>query len=148
MSCECGAPADCFPVWYEILAEEQLDPELARWHNPMICVFLLQHRSIFRPRYADGQFRFLQLFVQEGIDVVNAVARSLRARNRGPARELSHPELDRYAGLGQAQFPTRFALSLHDLPPTDGGFTEGLHHAYGHRLIELAQATISAWRET
>jgi len=33
---ECGSGVGCFPVWHEALAEEQSDPTMAAWHNPLV----------------------------------------------------------------------------------------------------------------
>lgn len=143
--CECGAGSACRPVWYAALAEEQLDPIMGQWHNPLVCIYALQHDSMFNRRFADSQLQFLQLFVEEGPGAVNAVARSLRARNKGAGIELDAPELNRYAGIGDAQLPHSFALSLHHLRSADGEFLTDGHDAYGERMRQVAQATVDAW---
>jgi hypothetical protein len=51
-------------VWHA-LAADQAGPQMAVWHNPLVCAFILQHPSQFRRRSADGQFRFLQLVVDQ-----------------------------------------------------------------------------------
>ncbi|MGW4801375.1 DUF5946 family protein, partial [Nonomuraea sp. NPDC004297] len=47
--CECGAPAGplgaCADYYHSILAEEQRDPVMYRWHPVVVCVYLLQHPS-------------------------------------------------------------------------------------------------------
>ena len=143
--CECGAPSECRPIWYSALAEEQLDPIMGQWHNPLVCIFALQHASMYNPKFADGQFRFLQLFVEKGSGAVNAVARSLRAKNRGAGADLDAPELLEYEPIPSRELPGSFDLSLHHLLAEDGEFITDGHDAYGSRMRELAQATIAAW---
>lgn len=143
--CECGAASPCRPIWYAALAEEQLDPIMGQWHNPLVCIFALQHESMFNRTFASSQLQFLQLFVEEGAGAVNAVARGLRAHNKGAGIELDAPELNRYAGIGDGSLPRSFALSLHHLRCADGEFLTDGHDAYGERMRQLAQATIDAW---
>ena len=145
-ACECGAERECRPLWYAALAEEQLDPIMGQWHNPLVCVFALQHASMFNPKFADGQFRFLQLFAEQGPGAVNAVARSLRAKNKGAGADLEAPELMAYPPLPDRDLPTSFSRSIHDLTAADGEFVSDSHDAYGTRMRELAYATIDAWR--
>jgi len=145
--CECGAADDCRPTWYEVLAEEHLDAALGRWHNPLVCIFALQHASMFRRRFADGQLQFLQLLVAEGIDAVNAVAGRRRARNKGSGPDLELPELTAFPGIGNADLPLSFALSLHHLRTDNGDFRSDGYQAYGRRMVEVATATIDTWRE-
>lgn len=145
--CECGAEHDCRPVWYEALAEEHLDAAMGRWHNPLVCIFALQHTSMFKREFADGQIQFLQLLVERGIDAVNAVARRRRARNKGPGPDLDMPELAAYPGISDAALPLSFALSLHHLRTDDGDFLSDGYDEYGRRMVEIAMATIDAWRK-
>lgn len=145
--CECGAEEACRPLWYEALAEEQIDAVLGQWHNPLVCIFALQHRSMFREKFADGQFRFLQLFVERGPGAVNAVARSLRKKNKGAGVDLEAPELLAYEGIGAADFPAGFALSMRHLRTAEGDFLADGYDAYGERMVELAVATLQAWRD-
>lgn len=144
--CECGADRDCFPVWHEALAEEQVDPAMAVWHSPLVCAFVLQHRSQIRPGFADGQYRFLQLFVDRGIDAVNAVARRRRARNRGSAPAFAAAEFERYEPIPTTGSPAGFAVTMHHVREPGGGFTARGYAAYGGRVRDLAQATIQGWR--
>ncbi len=143
--CECGAAAECLPVWHEALAAEQADPQMAVWHNPLVCAFVLQHPSQFRPRFADGQLRFLQLFIDRGILAVNAVARRVTARNRGSRPNLAPLELEAYASLTLTGFPSRFGLAIHHLREPDGRFVTSGYAAYGDRMRQFAQATVDAW---
>jgi hypothetical protein len=143
--CECGAAAACLPVWHEALAAEQADPQMAIWHNPLVCAFTLQHASQFRPRSADGQFRFLQLFVDQGIQAVNAVARRTVSRNRGSMPNLAPPEFEAYAALPVTGFPALFAIAVHHLREADGHFVTSGYAAYGDRMGQFAQATVDAW---
>lgn len=144
-SCECGAVEECLPVWHDALAAEQADAQLAVWHNPLVCAFTLQHSSQFRPRFGDGQFRFLQLFLDQGIDAVNAAARRSTARNRGSEPHLAPPELKAYLPLPVAGFPSSFAHGVHHLRERDGRFVSSGYEAYGDRMRQLAQATVCAW---
>lgn len=45
--CDCGATAGplgtCVDYYHAILAEEQGDPQMYRWHAPVVCAYLLQH---------------------------------------------------------------------------------------------------------
>lgn len=142
-ACECGAPSDCLPVWHAALAAEQADRVMYAWHNPLVCAFLLQHRSHRRDRYADGQFRWLQHYVHEGIDAVNALARRTAARNRRP-RPSAPAELERYHPLPESPQPARFEVSVHHLERPGGCMAQGAA-AYGRRMTELARATVDAW---
>ena len=66
--CECGAAAECLPVWHEALAAEQADPQMALWHNPLVCAFVLQHRSQLRPRFADGDISAIAASIASRVD--------------------------------------------------------------------------------
>jgi len=145
-TCECGADSDCFSTWHEALAEERLDPAMAVWHNALVCAFVLQHRSQIRPRFADGQYRFLQLFVDRGIDTVNAVARSRTAHNRGSAPTFDPAALEGYESIPMTGYPEAFAVSIHHLLVPGGGFVARGYAAYGERMHDFAVATIDAWR--
>jgi hypothetical protein len=144
--CECGAAAACVDTWHEALAAEQADPGMGRWHTPLVCCFVLQHGSWLRPRFADGQYRFLQLFLDQGVDAVNAVARRRTARNRGSRPTFDPRPLAPYAALPPVDVPAAFARSVHDLRDPDGGFVGDGHEAYGERMRRLADATLDAWR--
>jgi len=146
--CECGAVSECFPIWHEALAAEQVDPTMAAWHTPLVCAFILQHRSCFQPRFADGQYRFLQLFVDRGIDAVNASARRRTARNRGSARAVDLGELQRYEPIAVDIFPEAFTVGMHHVRDPGGGFLEHGHGAYGRRLRDVAVATIEGWQRS
>lgn len=132
-------------MWHEALAAEQGDPQMAVWHNPLVCAFVLQHASHVRPRFADGQFRFLQLFTSQGIQAVNAVARRATARNRGRRPNLALAELAAYAPLPVTGFPAGFDLGVHHLREAEGGFVASGYQAYGQRMRQFAQATVDAW---
>ena len=143
--CECGSGSDCFPVWHEALAEEQSDPTTAAWHNPLVCGCVLQRPSLFRSRFADGQFRFLQLFVDRGIDAVNAQARARTARNRGSAPTFDPVELESYEPIPTTGFPAAFAVTMHDVREPGGGFVGDGYAAYDERMRDFVRATIDAW---
>jgi hypothetical protein len=115
--CECGAPSECSTVWYEALAAEQLDPAMGVWHTPLVCAFYLQHHSVYRPRVADGQYRFLRLFVDRGIEAVHVAARKSVARNRGSAPRVLPEELARYEGFPGRGFPAAFEPRRQTISP-------------------------------
>jgi hypothetical protein len=131
---------------HEALAAEQVDPAMAVWHTPLVCAFILQHRSHFQPRLADGQYRFLQFFVDRGIDAVNALARRRTARNRGSARAMGLGELHAYEPIAVNGFPEAFTVGTHHLREPGGGFVAHGHAAYGQRLRRVAVATIEGWQ--
>jgi ribosomal protein L35AE/L33A len=116
------------------------------WHTPLVCAFYLQHRSMYQPRSADGQYRLLQLFVDRGIGAVHAVARGRVARNHGSKPALSTAELARYEGLPARSFPAVFGASVHVLREKGGGFVSQGHTAYEDRMRSWAQATIDGWK--
>lgn len=144
--CECGAPLDCLTVWHEALAAEQRDQAMYSWHTPLVCAFYLQHRSMYQPHFADGQYRLLQLFVDRGIEAVHAVARQHVDRNRGSTPAISAPELARYEGLPARSFPAAFDVSVHVLRERGGDFVSRGHMAYGERMRSWAQATLDGWQ--
>jgi hypothetical protein len=146
MLCECGATSGCLGVWYEALAAEQADQAMYAWHAPLVCAFYLQHRSKFHPRFAEGQYRLLQLFVDRGIEAVHAVARAGIARNRGKTPEFPSAELAQYEGLPPRQFPLAFDVSVHVLREERGGFVEQGYEAYGDRMRSWSVATIHGWK--
>ena len=134
--CECGSGADCFPVWHAALAEEQSDPTMAAWHNPLVCGFVLQHPSLLQPRFADGQFRFSSFSSTEASTLSTpwlgqgqrAIAGALRLRPGG-AREL---RADPTTG-----FPAAFAVSLRHVREPGGGFVGDGYAAYDERIAGL-----------
>jgi len=118
---------------------------MATWHSPLVCCFVLQHRSQVRPRFADGQYRFLQLLLDRGINAVNVEARRRTARNRGSHPTFDSRSLDGYEALQSGWFPPSFSASVHDLRDAHGGFVGDGHAAYGERMLILARATADAW---
>ncbi|MFC7645554.1 DUF5946 family protein [Streptosporangium lutulentum] len=88
--CECGAVAGplgvCADYYHGILAEEQADPQMYRWHAPVVCAYLLQHPSGAHEKYLDVQFRMLQLYVDKGLDALLRVAAHQVARNKHGTR--------------------------------------------------------------
>jgi hypothetical protein len=129
------------------LAAEQADPMMYTWHAPLVCAFVLQHRSRLLPQYANGQFRMLQFYADQGIEATNQLARHQIGRNRQSQGGYDMEPLAPYAALPRSGFPVDFALSIHDLRAT-GGFVGDGHQAYGERMHSLAQATIDAWLRT
>jgi hypothetical protein len=127
--CECGAAAECALVWHAALAAEQGDPGMAVWHNPLVCAFTLQHPSHFRRRFADGQFRFLELFIDQGVHAVNAMARRTAARNRGRNPDLTQSALDAYPPLPFTGFPPCLVLPFTICKsPMDASWGLGTRH--------------------
>ena len=119
---------------------------MAAWHNPLVCGFVLQHPPLLQPRFADGQFRFLQLFVDRGIDAVNAVARTRTARNRGSASTFDPVELESYEPIPTTGFPAAFAVSLRHVREPGGGFVGDGYAAYDERMRDFVRATVDAWQ--
>ena len=60
--CDCGATAGplglCADYYHRILTEEQTDPQMYRWHAPVVCAYLLQHPAEAHDKHLDGQFRW------------------------------------------------------------------------------------------
>ncbi|MGW0809277.1 DUF5946 family protein [Nonomuraea sp. NPDC002799] len=149
--CDCGASAGplgvCADYYHAILAEEQADPQMYRWHAPVVCAYLLQHPSGSREKYLDGQFRWLQLFVAEGLDALLRVMAHQVARNSHRARpgyDMAPPAA--YAPLPAGGAPGSFRASFCQLPCTDGSFVSDGHPAYGRRVGVIAEATLESWR--
>ncbi|MBF6183412.1 DUF5946 family protein [Nocardia otitidiscaviarum] len=143
--CECGASAPCVDTWYEALAQEHEDPEMAAWHAPLVCTFVLQHPSRNEERFADVQFRLLQFFLDRGVVATNRLARHQVARNKsgGPGYDMT--PLEPYHALPQRLSLPRFALGVADLRDADGGFVGDGHVAYGERMRQVADATVAGY---
>ncbi|MEV4249834.1 DUF5946 family protein [Streptosporangium canum] len=148
--CDCGAPAGplggCVDYYHAILAEEQTDPQMYRWHTPVVCAYLLQHPSRAHDRYLDGQFRLLQLYVDKGIDALLRVAAHQVARNKHRAgSSYDMAPLAEYAPLPQSGSPGPFRATFCRLPFKDGSFVPDGHLAYGRRIEIIAEATVESW---
>ncbi|NUS03545.1 MAG: hypothetical protein HOV97_13380 [Nonomuraea sp.] len=148
--CECGAAAGslgpCVDYYHAILAEEQADPQMYRWHAPVVCAYLLQHPSRAHTKYLDGQFRQLQLYLDKGLDALLRVAAHQVARNRHGARAGYDMEpLAPYAPLPPGPAPERFDAAFSGLPFRDGSFVAGGHPAYGRHIQLIAEATMESW---
>ncbi|MEU4579796.1 DUF5946 family protein [Nonomuraea sp. ATR24] len=148
--CDCGAEAGplglCEDYYYAILAEEQGDPEMYRWHAPVVCAYLLQHPSRGHAKYLDTQFRLLQLCLDQGIEALLRVASHQVARNRHGVRSgYDMAPLEPYAPLPQEGPPERFRTGFAALPCDDGSFVARGHEDYGRRMTAIAQATVDAW---
>ncbi|MEU6413862.1 DUF5946 family protein [Microbispora sp. NPDC046933] len=149
--CDCGATTGplggCVDYYHAILAEEQTDPQMYRWHTPVVCAYLLQHPSRAHGKYLDGQFRLLQLYVDKGLDALLRVAAHQVARNRHGARSsYDMAPLAEYAPLPQGGSPGPFRAAFCGLPTRDGSFVADGHPAYGRRIEIIAEATVEAWR--
>ncbi|WP_433444664.1 DUF5946 family protein [Nonomuraea sp. CA-141351] len=149
--CDCGAIAGplgmCVDYYHGILAEEQADPQMYRWHAPVVCAYLLQHPSMAHEKYLDGQFRQLQLLVDKGLDALLRVAAHQVARNKhGAQPSYDMAPFAAYAPLPPGGSPGHFRASFCELPFRDGSFVSDGHLAYGRRIEIIAEATVESWR--
>lgn len=117
------------------------------WHAPVVCAYLLQHPSRAHTKYLDGQFRQLQLYLDQGLDALLRVAAHQVARNNHGSRAGYDMEpLTAYPPLPSAVVPGHFAATFCELPFKDGSFVTDGHPAYGHRIQLIAEATVQAWK--
>lgn len=149
--CDCGAVAGplggCVDYYHAILAEEQTDPQMYRWHTPVVCAYLLQHPSGAHEKYLDGQFRLMQLYVDKGLAALLRVAARQVARNKHRARSgYDMAPLAEYAPLPRGASPGSFRAAFCGLPVRDGSFVFDGHSAYGRRIEAIAEATVESWR--
>lgn len=148
LTCECGSRiiggASCEDVYHEILAAEQLDPMLGRWHTVVVCAYLLQHPSQAVAQFLDGQFRMLQLYRDRGLDALLRFAAHQRNRNRHNAGYDMAP-LQPYIPLPERQPPDQFARGFMDLRDLVGDFGRDRYREYGRRLDAIVDATVGAW---
>ncbi|NBE93830.1 hypothetical protein FE391_07000 [Nonomuraea sp. KC401] len=149
--CECGAVVGplgtCVDYYHAILSEEQADPRMYRWHALVVCAYLLQHPSRAHEKYLDGQFRQLQLHVDQGLDALLRVSARQVARNKHGARPgYDMAPLAAYAPLPPGGPPGHFRATFCALPVRDGSFVFDGHPAYGHRIETIAEATVESWR--
>nr|WP_245653383.1 DUF5946 family protein [Herbidospora sakaeratensis] len=145
--CDCGAAAGplgrCADYYYAILAEEQADPGMYRWHNPVVCCYLLQHPAEGHQNHFDVQFRWLQLLLDQGVEAVVRVAAYQVSRNRhGSRRGYDMTPLEKYAPLPPGEPATGFAASFSALPVVGGSFVFDGVEAYGRRVEAVAAATV------
>ncbi|MFI6325226.1 DUF5946 family protein [Nonomuraea sp. NPDC050556] len=148
--CDCGAMAGplglCVDYYHAILAEEQSDPQMYQWHAPVVCAYLLQHSSHAHGKYLDGQFRQLQLYVDQGLDALLRVAAHQVARNNHKAQSGYDPApLAPYAPLPTSGSPDSFRAAFSGLPVVNGSFVADGHQAYGRRIEIIAAATVESW---
>ncbi|MFC5825689.1 DUF5946 family protein [Nonomuraea insulae] len=149
--CDCGAAAGplglCADYYNAILAEEQRDPEMYRWHAVVVCVYLLQHPSRGLQKFLDSQYRMLQFFVEQDLDALIRLQAHQVARNSHRSRSgYDLRPLEPYAPLPAGGPPERFRASFCGLPYGDDGFVSDGHEAYGHRMRTLAEMTEEAWK--
>lgn len=149
--CDCGAPAGplgvCADYYHAILAEEQADPRMYRWHAPVVCAYLLQHPAEAHEKHLDNQFRLLQLYLDRGLDALLRVAAHQVARNNHRARTgYDLTPLAAYAPLPAGGPPRRFRAAFSGLPFGGGSFVSGGYEAYGNGVEAVAGATVEAWR--
>ncbi len=150
LTCECGATirdgANCEAIYYEILAAEQQDLTLARWHTVVVCAYLLQHPSHGHYTYLDGQFRLLQLYRDKGLVALLRVTSHQRARNRHGVRAgYDMAPLVPYASLPRVSPPVRFMHGFADLHALIGDLGKDGYRAYEWRLDAIVDATVNAW---
>lgn len=134
----------CADYYHAILAEEQADPEMYRWHAPVVCAYLLQHPSQAHAKYLDGQFRQLQLLLDRGLEAMLRVAAHQVARNRARTGYDMAP-LEAYEALPEGGPPGRFGASFSGLPVRAGSFVADGHQAYGRSVEAVVGATVRAW---
>jgi hypothetical protein len=149
--CDCGATAGplglCVDYYHRILIEEQGDPQMFRWHAPVVCVYLLQHPPSAHAKYLDVQFRWLQFYLDKGLDAVIRMARHQVARNNHRARsDYDMAPLAPYAPLPAGRHPEHFGATLCALPFDDDSFVFDGHAAYGRRVDALVEATVESWK--
>ena len=149
--CDCGAIAGplgvCVDYYHAILAEEQADPQMYRWHAPVVCAYLLQHPSRAHEKYLDSQFRLLQLYMDKGLDALLRVAAHQVARNKhGTRSSYDMRPLAEYTSLPSDGSPGQFRATFCGLPFSGGSFVSDGHLAYGHRIEIIVEATVESWR--
>lgn len=136
----------CDAVYHEILAAEQQDPVLARWHAVVVCAYLLQHPADGHAAYLDSQFRMLQLYRDRGLGALLRVAAHQRARNRHGVRAgYDMAPMEPYAALPATDPPARFAHGFLDMRDLVGDFGRDGYGEYARRLDRIVAATIDAW---
>ncbi|MEV0616979.1 DUF5946 family protein [Nonomuraea sp. NPDC050404] len=150
-SCDCGASEGplglCADYYHAILAEEQRDPEMYRWHLVVVCVYLLQHPAEGSQKHLDGQFRWLQLYVDQGLEAVLRLQRHQVSRNNHRVRAAYDVSpLEPYEPLPPGGHSGGFRAAFTGLPyGEDGSFVFEGHEAYGNHLLTLAEATLESW---
>lgn len=149
--CDCGATAGpqglCVDYYHRILSDEQLDPEMSRWHAPVVCAYFLQHPAEAHPKYLDGQYRCLQFYLDQGLDALIRMWRHQVARNNHKAQSgYDMRPLAPYAPLPEGRSPGRFRAAFCELPYLDGNFVSDGHAAYGSRIHAIVEATVESWR--
>ncbi|MFB4282497.1 DUF5946 family protein [Nonomuraea sp. MTCD27] len=150
--CDCGADSGplgvCADYYHAILAEEQGDPGMYRWHAVVVCAYVLQHPSAGRGKFLDGQFRLLQLYAHQGLDALLRLQAHQVARNNHRARSgYDMRPLTPYAPLPAGGPPAHFRAAFTGLPVSDGSFVADGHPPYGHRIHAVAEATLESWAE-
>ncbi|AYY14852.1 hypothetical protein EF847_21325 [Actinobacteria bacterium YIM 96077] len=148
--CTCGALAGplglCMDYYHALLAEEQTDACMYRWHAPVICAYLLQHPDRADATYLDGQFRMLQLYLDQGLDtLLRVTARQAELNRHGRRTGYDMESLAPYAPLPSGGPPEHFDSAFSGLPVTHGSFVFDGYEAYGQRIESIAAATVDAW---
>jgi hypothetical protein len=148
--CDCGATAGplglCADYYHRILIEEQTDPQMYRWHAPVVCAYLLQHPAEAHDKHLDGQFRWLQFYLDKGMDAMIRVQRHQVARNNHRARSsYDQAPLAPYAPLPAGKSLGLFRATFSGLPFDDDSFVFDGHTAYGCRIDAIVAATLESW---
>lgn len=149
--CGCSAIAGplgtCVDYYHAILAEEQTDPHMYRWHAPVVCAYLLQHPSGPNATSLDTQFRLLQFYLDKGIDALLRIAAHQVARNKhGTQSDYDMRPLAPYPSLPAGGPPEQFHATFCELPFTHNSFVSDGYPAYGRRIEAIAAATVESWR--
>jgi hypothetical protein len=149
--CACGAAAGplgrCVEYYHAILAQEHSDQQMARWHAPVVCAYLLQHPAEASAKHLDIQFRMLQLYLDRGLDELLRVAAYQVARNNHRTRlGYDVTPFEPYQPLPASGPPGSFRAAFCELRVRDGSFVADGHHAYGARVGIIAEATVEAWK--
>jgi hypothetical protein len=132
--------------YHQILAEEQSDPQMYRWHTLVVCAYFLQHPSRAHKKYLDGQFRQLQFFLDKGLDALFRVAAHQVARNKHSVQSGYDVEpFAAYTPLPAGKIPAHFLGAFCKLPFRDGSFVADGYDAYGQHIEKIAEATVKAW---
>jgi hypothetical protein len=107
----------------------------------------LQHPARAHEKYLDGQYRWLQFYLDQGLDALIRMGRHQVARNNHKAQSgYDMRPLAPYAPLPAGGSPGRFGATFCELPYVDDSFVSDGHAAYGRRIHAIVEATVESWR--